>query len=73
MIAIALPDGEGSNLYANPSLPAKGVLSVRIRPDQMTDILQPVSASNAVKYVENGQLIIRHNDNTYNVFGAKIN
>lgn len=70
MIAIALPDGNGKNTFANPTLPAKGVLSVRIRPMIETALTQPATTPVATKHIENGQLVIRYNNTTYNILGT---
>lgn len=72
MIAIVLPDADGKNTFANPTLPAKGVLSVRIRPTVETALTQLVTAPIATKRIENGQLVILYNNSTYNVLGFKL-
>ena len=72
MIAIVLPDADGKNTFANPTLPAKGVLSVRIRPTVETALTQLVTAPVATKRIENGQLVILYNNSTYNVLGSKL-
>lgn len=72
LLAIALPDGNGNTIYANPVLPARGVLSVRIRLDAGEALVQPSASSTAIKRIENGQLLLEHNGIRYNMMGAKL-
>ena len=58
-VAIALPDANGQTVYANHTLPAKGVLSALIRPADWTSIPSvSASATYAAKRIENGQLVL---------------
>lgn len=78
MIAISLPNPQStvtnnqSLLYATHSLPASGVLSVRIRPEQSTAVNLIPATSSAVKYIWNGQLVIALNGCQYTILGQKI-
>lgn len=72
LLAIAFPDKSGQTVYANHTLPAKGVLSVRIRLDNEATLEAPVSASCAAKRIEGTQLIIEMNGQRYNVLGQKL-
>jgi len=73
LLAIAMPDANGQTVYANHTLPAKGVLSVLIRPADWTNVQNIQSAAPAGKSIENGQLVIHLNDGSkYSATGVKI-
>ena len=72
LLAIAMPDKEGNTVYANHTLPAKGVLSVRIRSNSQTAVDDVATRSRAIKRIEQGQLIIEYNGQRYNVLGHKL-
>ena len=71
-LAVALPDQSGQTLYADHTLPAKGVLSVRIRSHSNTATEQLTAERCAAKTIENGSLIINHNGHRYNALGLQI-
>lgn len=72
MIAIALPDENGKNVYANPTLPAKGVLSVRIRPAIKATLTEQITAPVATKRIENGQLVLIRGNHSFNALGLPL-
>lgn len=72
MMAVALPDETGRTVYANHTLPGKGVMSVRITTNKPTDVVNPIANAKATKYIENGQLIFEYNGRRYNVLGNEL-
>ena len=78
MLAIALPDEEERTVYANHTLPAKGVMSVRIHPVAHTTIQNVVTSSEqqtlqARKFLSNGELLLQLPDGTtYDIIGRTI-
>ena len=73
MLAIAMPDASGQTVYANHTLPAQGVLSVRIRPETTTPverIADPVMQGAARKLIRNGRLFLQMPDGViYDILG----
>jgi glucosylceramidase len=72
VIAVDVPDAGEQTLYANHTLPAKAVLSVRIRPTVNTAVETTATISGGSKHIQNGQLIIEHNGHCYDVLGQKL-
>lgn len=78
MLAIAIPDEEDKTMYANHTLPAKGVMSVRIHPVAQTTIEYTVTspgseAQQLNRYLRNGSLILQMPDGTqYDIMGRTI-
>ena len=72
MMAIALPDEAGQTVYANHTIPAKGVMSVRIRTGEPQSLANINANAKVTKYIENGQLIFEHNGKRYNVLGHEL-
>lgn len=71
-VAIALPDANGQNVYANHTLPTYGVLSVRIQPAPQTALSHPSVAAPVAKRIVGGQLLLDRDGKTYNVLGQII-
>ena len=71
-LAAAMPDETGQTVYANHTLPSKGVLSVRIRQHTETSTEQPTARRCATKTIENGRIIIHHNGCRYNALGMQV-
>lgn len=72
-LAIAMPDANGQTIYANHTLPAYGVLSVRIRQENQTPIEHVQSDKvPCTKVLRDGQLYLMYNGQRYNVFGQKL-
>ena len=75
-LAVALPDETGQTIYANHTIPSKGVLSVRIRRQTDTAIEQTdsdlLTGSKPVKRLFNGQLFILRDGKTYTVQGQEV-
>lgn len=71
-LGIALPDDAGQTVYANHTLPAKGVLSVCIRLEAQMSLEKPTAFVRACKRIEDDQLIIEHCGVRYNVLGMKL-
>ena len=69
LLAIAMPDATGQTVYANHTLPGKGVLSVKIYPADWTALTSTPSVAPATKIIENGQLIILRNGVRYTAQG----
>ena len=67
--AVAFPDENGQTVYANLTLPSKGVLSVRIRPNIQTAVDAGHMPQTAFKRIVNGQLVIDHDGRYYNTLG----
>ena len=72
LLAIALPDTDGSIVFSNHTLPAKGVLSVRIRPSDWTAVQKVSTVVPITKSFENGQLLILRNGIRYTMTGLII-
>lgn len=72
LLAIAIPGENGQTRYANHTLPANGVLSVRIHTNSQTAIDHTPVSSPVVKRLEGGQLIIEHNGQRYDAYGRKL-
>lgn len=73
MLALSLPvASDPSPVYATYSVPAYGVLSVRMRPAGTTAVERPVLKTEAHKQLRDGQLIIEHNGSQYTILGQKI-
>lgn len=72
-LSIALPDSNGQTVFASHTIPAKGVLSVRIRPDTRTALDNTTAPARTTKHIENGQLVIEHNGQRLNVLGQMVN
>ncbi len=72
MTAIALPDETGQTVYANHTIPSKGVMSVRIRTSEPQGFAHTDANAKVTKYIENGQLIFEHNGKRYNVLGHEL-
>ena len=75
LLAIAIPDGNGKNIFANHTVPAKGVLSVRIRmanPQESIESPTPEDQRLTTKLIRNNQFVIYHNGQCYNVLGRKL-
>ena len=72
MMAIALPDETGQTVYANHTIPTKGVMSVRIRAKEPMAVADVNTDDKAAKYIANGQLIFEHNGRRYNVLGHEL-
>ena len=71
-VAIALPDANGQNVYANHTLPTYGVLSVRIQPAPQTALSHTSVAAPVAKRIVGGQLLLDRDGKTYNVLGQII-
>ena len=72
MAAIALPDETGGTVYANYTLPAKGVISMRIRTTEPMAVADVKADAKVIKYIENGQLVFEHNGKRYDVLGHEL-
>ena len=74
MMAIALPDKTGQTVFANHTIPSKGVMSVRIRTSDPMAVANANANANAkvTKYIENGQLILVYNGKRYNILGHEL-
>ena len=75
-LAVALPDETGQTIYANHTIPSKGVLSVRIRRQTDTTVEQTdsdrLTGSKPTKRLFNGQLFILRDGKTYTVQGQEV-
>ena len=71
-MAVALPDATGKMIYATHTMPAKGVLSVRIRPNTDTALETSELTHTAAKRVVNGQLLIEHQGRYYTLLGQTV-
>ena len=73
-MSIALPDANGGTVYATHTLPAYGVLSVRIRPQTQSEGIDQIvnRQSSNRKFIKGGQLFIDCNGQLYNTLGQKL-
>ena len=69
-LAIAVPDAAGQTSYAVHTMPARGMLSVKIHTGNGQQSVPLTTASaHAVKRIEDGRLVIEYNGQCHNALG----
>ena len=67
-----LSDVGQQTLYATHTMVSGGVLSVRIRPNRTTPVVNTMQTAPPIKRIVNGRLMIDHGGSSYDVFGRTI-